>query len=190
LGTGDLAGAEAAQARALAMMERAHPGDHVVTARLLDTRGRVRTDLRRTDEALDDLRRAVDMLARLGEAHDLERGRVLQPLAEALVAKGDLAAALEAIDRAVAVLRGLAVPDPHELATALAIEGDVHRRRRDLPAAVAAFEESRDLLLRLAPDHSDLESVLQPLLELHAELGDKEAHAAVLRSLERLGKGR
>jgi serine/threonine protein kinase len=190
LGTGDLAGAEAAQARALAMMERAHPGDHVVTARLLDTRGRVRTGLRRTDEALDDLRRAVDMLARLGEAHDLERGRVLQPLAEALVAKGDLAAALEAIDQAVAVLRGLAVPDPHELATALAIEGDVHRRRRDLPAAVTAFEEARDLLLRLAPDHPDLESVLQPLLELHAELGDKEAHAAVLRSLERLGKGR
>lgn len=115
-------------------------GDVIGEARALNNAGWLRARIGEYDQALADCRRAQRILAEFGYAQG--EGHAWDSIATVLEAKGDLAPAVAAYERAVELLRGC--DDLHPAAETLVRLGETHLRVGDTAAALDAWKRAAE----------------------------------------------
>ncbi|REJ73518.1 MAG: hypothetical protein DWQ36_06930 [Acidobacteria bacterium] len=200
-------GAEALYDEALATLEETLEGDHTMIASVLFARGVQLAELRRDEEAIETIRRSLDMYVRLlGEDHpDVAIGLV--DLATVYSQGGDYQAAEEAQQRALSILverLGERHPEVLELKNSIALlayrRGDADQAIEQIYAVVEAMTEvlgERDpVRLEVAVNLGAMLRVVRRLdeaLEVLTEaLGHQlevlgEQHASTAHSLSHIG---
>ncbi|GAB5470289.1 MAG: hypothetical protein Kilf2KO_33190 [Rhodospirillales bacterium] len=178
----DLAGAAAAQRRALAMMERVYGPDHAEVAITLGNLGIL---LARQDDlagAAAVQRRALAIMERVCGPDHADVARTLGNLGNVLARQDDLVGAAEAQRRALAIKKRVYGPDHAEVARTLGNLGNVLERQDDLSGAAEAQRRALAIKERVyGPDHAEVAITLGNLGNVLEHQDDLSGAAAAQR---------